>query len=71
MVVLPYPAFCTLVTIDLKMTGEMHKNILQNNLTKDYEDELPQAWMFQHDNNLNHSSRAVKAWFAEEKNKGS
>ena len=45
----------------------MYKNNLQNNLTKDFDDELPLAWIFQHDNNLNHTSRAVKAWFAKEK----
>ena len=39
-----------LLRINGKMTEEMYKNVLQNNLTKDYEDELPLDFIFQHDN---------------------
>lgn len=51
-----------IVQIDGNMTGEVYKNILQQNLMGDYARSLPTEWLFQHDNDPKHCSRVVKTW---------
>lgn len=53
-----------IVKIDGIMNGEMYKNILKENLATEYADNLPLAWIFQHDNDPKHCSKVVKSWLA-------
>ncbi|CAF1412664.1 unnamed protein product [Rotaria magnacalcarata] len=50
--------------IDDNMTGEMHKNILAENLFQSSKKlKLGPDTVFQHDNDPKHTSRIVKNWF--------
>lgn len=53
-----------IVEIKGKMTGIMYRDILESNLIGDYTENLPLAWIFQHDNDPKHSSRVVKDWLS-------
>jgi len=53
---------CPLVKIEGIMNGKMDRDILINNLSGEYADNLPLAWIFQHENDPKHTSKIVKSW---------
>ena len=55
-----------LVKIKGIMNGEMYRNILRNNLSGDYADNLPLAWIFQPDNSPKHYCKIVRSWLYQE-----
>ena len=55
-----------LVKIEGIMNGEMYRHILINNLSGEYADNLPLAWIFQQDNDPKHTSKIVKSWLNQE-----
>ncbi len=53
-----------LVFIDGNLTGEMYKDILQNNLFQSAKKlQLNRQMVFQHDNDPKHTAHVVKSWF--------
>jgi len=51
-----------LVEIEGIMNGEMYRDILINNLSEEYVDNLPLAWIFQQEKYPKHTSKIVKLW---------
>jgi len=50
------------VKIEGIMNGEMDRDILINNLSGEYADNLPLAWIFQQENDPKHTSKIDKSW---------
>jgi len=48
------------------MNAEMYKDILINNLSGQYADNLQLAWIFQQENDPKHTSKIVKSWLNQE-----
>jgi len=55
-----------LVKIEGFMNGEMYRDILINNLSEEYADNLPLAWIFQQENDPKHTSKIIKSWLNQE-----
>jgi len=55
-----------LVKIEGFMNGEMYRDILINNLSEEYADNLPLAWIFRQENDPKHTSKIVKSWLNQE-----
>jgi len=49
------------VKIEGIMNGELYRDILLNNLSGEYADNVPLAWIFQQDNDPKHTSKIVKS----------
>ena len=49
----------------VKIEGVMY-NILRNNLSAKYANNLTLAWIFQQDNDLKYCRKIVKLWFSPE-----
>ncbi len=55
-----------IVRVNGTMDAQMYKEILENNLLT-MEDDLPLAWIFQHDNDPKHKSKPVTQYLAQKK----
>ena len=50
-----------LVKIEGIMNGEIYRDILRNNLSEEYADNLPHVWIFQQDNDPKYLCKIVKS----------
>ena len=56
-----------LVKINGNLDQYKYKDILQNIMKPDADDNLPVTWFLMHDNNPKHTARSVKSWLEENK----